>query len=161
MRNSGRILHWYVLRLLGWFCVIQIAAGTLAPQLNRTPYPQPLDLLVLAFVPAGAFHAARFSTVVMPCTVYGAMCSTVFWLYYLFNQPDQTIDDTVFATMITRACLVTLVLALASRFAAAQRPRWDALFLPPAGHCQNCGYSLTGIQGGMCPECGEGVNEAE
>ena len=26
---------------------------------------------------------------------------------------------------------------------------------PPKGHCQNCGYNLTGNVSGRCPECGE------
>ncbi|UCG16986.1 MAG: hypothetical protein JSV19_02915 [Phycisphaerales bacterium] len=26
---------------------------------------------------------------------------------------------------------------------------------PPKGHCQNCGYDLTGNVSGLCPECGE------
>ncbi len=31
----------------------------------------------------------------------------------------------------------------------------------PAGHCQTCGYNLTGNVSGICPECGEAVNKAE
>lgn len=26
---------------------------------------------------------------------------------------------------------------------------------PPPGHCQECGYNLTGNTSGVCPECGE------
>ncbi len=26
---------------------------------------------------------------------------------------------------------------------------------PPKGHCQACGYDLTGNESGVCPECGE------
>jgi len=26
---------------------------------------------------------------------------------------------------------------------------------PPKGHCQNCGYNLTGNVTGVCPECGQ------
>ena len=26
---------------------------------------------------------------------------------------------------------------------------------PPKGHCQRCGYNLTGNVTGICPECGE------
>ncbi len=26
---------------------------------------------------------------------------------------------------------------------------------PPPGHCQNCGYDLTGNESGVCPECGK------
>ena len=28
---------------------------------------------------------------------------------------------------------------------------------PPEGHCQTCGYNLTGNVSGVCPECGETV----
>ncbi len=28
---------------------------------------------------------------------------------------------------------------------------------PRPGHCQNCGYNLTGNTSGRCPECGERV----
>jgi hypothetical protein len=28
---------------------------------------------------------------------------------------------------------------------------------PPPGHCQRCGYNLTGNVSGVCPECGEQV----
>ena len=28
---------------------------------------------------------------------------------------------------------------------------------PPTGHCQRCGYDLTGNVSGVCPECGEGI----
>ena len=27
----------------------------------------------------------------------------------------------------------------------------------PPGHCENCGYNLTGNVSGVCPECGEKV----
>ncbi len=29
---------------------------------------------------------------------------------------------------------------------------------PPPGHCQDCGYDLTGNVSGVCPECGTGVD---
>lgn len=28
---------------------------------------------------------------------------------------------------------------------------------PPPGHCQSCGYDLTGNTSGRCPECGEAL----
>ena len=31
---------------------------------------------------------------------------------------------------------------------------------PPRGHCQACGYDLTGNESGTCPECGTSVGEA-
>jgi hypothetical protein len=30
----------------------------------------------------------------------------------------------------------------------------------PPGHCQKCGYNLTGNMSGICPECGEKVDAA-
>jgi len=34
--------------------------------------------------------------------------------------------------------------------------RWDDTPMPP-GHCQSCGYNLTGNVSGVCPECGEHI----
>jgi hypothetical protein len=42
-----------------------------------------------------------------------------------------------------------LIFGLLSRWYAPVR------FLP--GHCQKCGYNLTGNVSGVCPECGERV----
>ncbi len=33
--------------------------------------------------------------------------------------------------------------------------RWIRWRLPPPGHCQSCGYNLTGNVSGKCPECGD------
>lgn len=33
--------------------------------------------------------------------------------------------------------------------------RWYAPVRIPPGHCQKCGYNLTGNISGVCPECGE------
>jgi hypothetical protein len=32
--------------------------------------------------------------------------------------------------------------------------------LPGPGGCRSCGYDLTGVKSGKCPECGEGVGRA-
>jgi len=37
--------------------------------------------------------------------------------------------------------------------------RWWAPERIPPGHCQTCGYNLTGNVSGVCPECGEKVKE--
>ncbi len=34
---------------------------------------------------------------------------------------------------------------------------WPDSRCPPEGHCQSCGYNLTGNVSGVCPECGTGV----
>jgi hypothetical protein len=36
---------------------------------------------------------------------------------------------------------------------------WLADRRPAPGHCQHCGYDLTGNVSGRCPECGEATNE--
>ncbi|MGQ9649774.1 MAG: hypothetical protein ACUVXJ_06675 [Phycisphaerae bacterium] len=35
--------------------------------------------------------------------------------------------------------------------------RWYAPVRIPPGHCQKCGYNLTGNVSGVCPECGEKI----
>ena len=34
---------------------------------------------------------------------------------------------------------------------------WFRSRRPPAGHCHNCLYNLTGNESGVCPECGTAV----
>jgi hypothetical protein len=47
--------------------------------------------------------------------------------------------------------LLLVVVALPTTFLF-----WYDRRIPP-GHCQKCGYSLTGNTSGVCPECGEKV----
>ena len=144
--------------LAAWFVLIHLAADIFSPGLSRISYPQPIDLLILALIPVGALHAAKFASTGLVFTAYGGLASTVFWLYYLFEGRTSTMaDDSVFLNMIITACFVTIVLAAACRLAASQRDRWERLFRPPPGHCQNCGYDLTGNVSGVCPECGTSV----
>lgn len=45
-------------------------------------------------------------------------------------------------------------------FLAAALPTgvlWHRDRRPPPGHCQACGYNLTGNTSGVCPECGEPI----
>jgi predicted amidophosphoribosyltransferase len=35
---------------------------------------------------------------------------------------------------------------------------WRDRRLIPPGHCQNCGYNLTGNVSGRCPECGQAID---
>lgn len=144
-----------IARLGVWFILVHCAGSICAPGLSRISYPQPLDLLVLAIIPVSAFHAARFARPGVVFTAYGALASSVFWLYYLFVRGSRITDDAVFQNRIITASAVTIALAAACRFAASLRNRWDQHFRPPPGHCQACGYNLTGNVSGVCPECGE------
>ena len=38
---------------------------------------------------------------------------------------------------------------------------WWRDHCPPKGHCQTCGYDLTGNVSGQCPECGEGMSRRD
>jgi len=144
--------------LVAWFLLIHLAAGIFSPGLSRISYPQPIDLLILALIPVGALHAAKFARTGAVFTTYGGLASSVFWLYYLFEGRASTmVEDSVLRNMIITACLLTIVLAAACRFAASQRDRWEGLFRPPPGYCQKCGYDLTGNVSGRCPECGAKV----
>lgn len=144
--------------LAAWFLLIHVVAGIFAPGLSRISYPQPIDLLILELIPVGALQAAKFARTGVVFTTYGALASTVFWLHYLFEGQTATIaEGPVLRNMIITACLVTIVLAAACRFVASHRGLWEELFCPPPGHCQSCGYNLTGNVSGMCPECGEAL----
>jgi hypothetical protein len=37
---------------------------------------------------------------------------------------------------------------------------WQLDRRPPPGHCQRCGYDLTGNVSGQCPECGSATESA-
>ncbi len=49
--------------------------------------------------------------------------------------------------------LLLPVVALATAFV------WWRDRPPPKGHCQSCGYELTGNVSGVCPECGDQIPE--
>lgn len=157
--KTKRPSHRQCVACLGvWFLLIHVAAAIFSPGLSRISYPQPIDLLTLALIPVGALHAAKFARTGAVFTVYGALASTVFWVHYLLEQSRWHMsDDSVVRNRIITACLVTIVLAAACRFAASQRDRWKRLFRPPPGHCQTCGYDLTSNVSGVCPECGEPI----
>ena len=52
---------------------------------------------------------------------------------------------------ITGVALAAWVLRVRDREKASRLDRRRF----PAGHCQKCGYDLTGSVSGRCPECGE------
>lgn len=147
-----------VVFLFVWFCIIQLVAGYSAPSLNRILYPQPIDLLVLAFIPVGAFQAAGLARTGMLFTVYGCLASTVFWLHYTRSGTAQWAMPIWGGSALWRVfavtSVVTVVLVVACKFSAALRWRWDKRIRYPPGHCQECGYNLEGNVTGRCSECG-------
>ena len=62
---------------------------------------------------------------------------------------------------IVLASVMTGVLALTCRLAASLRARYDTRQRYRHGHCQKCGYDLTGNESGVCPECGMAIEAIE
>ncbi|MHC4444904.1 MAG: hypothetical protein ACYTBZ_14425 [Planctomycetota bacterium] len=58
----------------------------------------------------------------------------------------------------TKTFVVPLWIPLLFAILATAAFFWWYPRLIPAGHCQHCGYNLTGNVSGVCPECGEGIN---
>ena len=144
--------------LAAWCLVIQIAAQVFTSSLSRISYPQPIDMLILAFIPVGAFHAAKFARTGIVFTAYGGLASSAFWFNCLYHRRVTSIfGDSAVGNVVITACLVSVVLMVASRLAAVQRGRLAGPFRRPPGHCQTCGYDLTGNVSGVCPECGEAI----
>ncbi len=57
------------------------------------------------------------------------------------------------AWAVSYALLRGLLAAATCCFRAAKR--LIARYRPQPGHCQSCGYDLSGINGSVCPECGQ------
>ncbi|MCA9250596.1 MAG: hypothetical protein R3E58_17030 [Phycisphaerae bacterium] len=59
---------------------------------------------------------------------------------------------TVTGQMFWQAGMALMAIDIVMILLWPQRPDWT---LP--GHCVHCGYDLTGIEGGRCPECGKEI----
>jgi hypothetical protein len=70
------------------------------------------------------------------------------WLYV----GKSMVSDDRFPSIYCPLWIPFLVVALPTAFLWYRDRR-----IPP-GHCQNCGYNLTGNVSGICPECGERVD---
>ncbi len=112
--------------LIVWFVTIVTVGSLVAPGLSRTSYPQPLDILVLACVPLGAYHAAQYRMPGIIFLLYGMACSSVFvhnFIYgtgpYRRGAAGTTRMTDWICTIIT--CLVVVGLGLACRFVAQWR----------------------------------------
>ncbi len=63
---------------------------------------------------------------------------------------------TLSATMSVRITYLPLWLPLVA-LAVPTAMLWYRDRKPPKGHCQKCGYDLTGNESGRCPECGKAI----
>jgi hypothetical protein len=91
-----------------------------------------LDDGELTIVARGRFQAGSFSVLPADQDGYGLTWPRVVgsWYFIPFWLP-----------------LVTITIPTAILWYRDRRP--------PKGHCQNCGYDLTGNVTGVCPECGQ------
>ncbi len=62
--------------------------------------------------------------------------------------------------MTTRYCVPLWIILLVIGIPTAWLWYRDRRRYPP-GHCQRCGYDLTGNVSGRCPECGEGITPSQ
>jgi hypothetical protein len=148
-----------------WFVGIFLLGSFVAPGLSRISYPQPLDLLVLAFIPVGAFHAAKYEAPKLLFLLYGCLASSVFVLHFTVLQGKIGLRlvsfpyEDIRLTLI--ACVVMLGFGFTSRWAVDVRKKWTNWLRYPKGHCQGCGYNLTGNVSGICPECGKQIDRQQ
>ncbi len=73
----------------------------------------------------------------------------------MFGPPPTTVAGTVYAriwTVVIPLWIPFLIAAVPTAFLFYRDRR-----RPGPGHCQSCGYDLTGNVSGVCPECGEKV----
>ncbi|HOA73620.1 MAG TPA: hypothetical protein PL151_04100 [Phycisphaerae bacterium] len=150
-----------VLVLTVWLVGITFAGFAVAPGLSRISYPQPLDLLVLAFIPVGAFHAAKYAKDQLIFLLYGCLASTAFAFNFTIGQgrigltmmyhPEQGFS------LVVVASIAMLGFGFLCRAMPGIRERYQNCRRFPLGCCEHCGYNLTGNVSGTCPECGRTV----
>jgi hypothetical protein len=75
------------------------------------------------------------------------------------NYPNRGIwvDVGPIGAMRTMGLLIPLILPFILASAPTAYLFWRDRRHIPQGHCQKCGYNLTGNTSGICPECGEKI----
>ncbi len=68
-----------------------------------------------------------------------------YWGFQYWASPENGVD-----AYLTIPLWLPFLLTTVPTFILWRRDR-----RPPPGHCQRCGYNLTGNVSGRCPECGE------
>ena len=94
--------------------------------------------------------------------VFGLITSTVGTALLLGGAYGLSVRGTwwvgwILATLAFRFTFVQSVVWLSRR--AIRRSVWGQLNEAGLRTCVGCGYDLTGNESGVCPECGETVNE--
>ncbi|GMU32364.1 MAG: hypothetical protein AMXMBFR20_02360 [Planctomycetia bacterium] len=100
------------------------------------------------FIAGGLYIPPKLTRVGQGITFERSMTAKLPWkirLEFFFKLPSWSGTDSLFIPF----GWPVVILAAGSMFALWKVPRGF-----PDGHCQSCGYNLTGNQSGICPECG-------
>lgn len=128
---------------------------------TRTIWPARMSaytpLAVCALI--GAVHAGRYRGPNVIYLVYGTLASWPLIAQYTSRgwRLGRNTTDTEMLRMAMVISAYVVGLSLVCRFAARLSGRWSGYSKFPAGHCQTCGYDLTGNVSGRCPECGRAI----
>jgi hypothetical protein len=119
------------------------------------------DLTMIPVAVLAAFHAARYTRVRLPFLLYGCVAGMTYMFVHLSDRgvnPMTWWDSPADERILTfECCLIVVGMMLTCLYAAVLRFKLDGRRRHPPGHCQACGYNLTGNVSGVCPECGEKV----
>ena len=111
----------------------------------------------------GAFHAARFNVSLYYFTVYGCIASWGFAYDHLSLVCTRLVlagaSEARWYLEIAETSIAMLLAGFACRYVALFRRKWSRFLRYPVGHCQTCGYDLTGNVSGRCSECGKEIDE--
>ena len=66
------------------------------------------------------------------------------WLPWVYSGSGKTM-------IVCPIWIILIIIALPTAYLFYRDRRY------PRGHCQGCGYDLTGNVSGVCPECGRAV----
>jgi uncharacterized membrane-anchored protein len=83
-----------------------------------------------------------------------SLTTALIWLFVIGASVDDVRKSKRHPTEIN----LSMVLAALSIVPIVRLAVWYHKWRQPqAGHCQNCGYNLTGNVSGVCPECGKPI----
>jgi hypothetical protein len=132
-------------------CVLIVVAWGVSLRWHATRYgPGPSVLLAAGNVRLIWFSGQRVKTAFTGWRVYPGSPGI---LRYGFSWPYVALAPFPYASTVRLPLwLPLLVIAIPTAILWHR----DRRRIPP-GHCQSCGYNLTGNVSGKCPECGTGV----
>lgn len=102
----------------------------------------------------GRYKRTRAVTAAIACAGGLALGPDIWYRTTLFFIPAVP-STAKFLLILLIPRVVTVFLAFSCARLMARRHQ-----IPP-GHCQRCGYDLTGNESGICPECGQAIETSD